>query len=414
MAGRALTNGSTSIPVFTEQMFEGLPRADQRRWAHAYVQGLLTTPGKKSVRRLAATISSSPATSQSLHQFVNASPWDWNPVRAELARWVERQVTPRAWVVDQAVLRKRGEHSCGVHRRFIPSTGRSVTCQVGVGAFLASAGAAVPVDWRLLLPGSWVKDPERRRRARIPADAGLRTAEQHALDLIDTLAEGAGTAPLPVVCSLDPAAGFGVRTLLHGLALRGRDFVVPVPGNLHVMVGRHLRMQRAHGGDGHGLVLAAGSLLGESGGMPAAHTETVTVRGGDGRPMTVVTGFVRLPGQGSTGAHAHRTYRLLAVRPDGERRPAQLWLTSLTHARTESVLALARLLPQAAHAVREMRDGFGLLDFEGRSYPGWHHHMTLVSAAYAYDRLTRPAALPAAPERRLPVPAPERRLLAAV
>ncbi len=26
-------------------------------------------------------------------------------------------------------------------------------------------------------------------------------------------------------------------------------------------------------------------------------------------------------------------------------------------------------------------------DFEGRSFVGWHHHMTLVSAAYAYDSL---------------------------
>ncbi|MEU2282463.1 IS701 family transposase [Streptomyces sp. NPDC013178] len=391
MTGRALTHADSSVPVFTERIFECLPRADQRRWAHAYVQGLLTTPGKKTVRRLAATVSSSPATSQSLHQFVNASPWDWNPVRVELGRWVGQQTAPMAWVVDQAVLRKRGEHSCGVHRRFLPSTGRSVTCQVGIGAFLASAQAAVPVDWRLLLPGSWAKDPERRQRARIPADAGLRTAEQHALDLVDSLAGSAGTAPLPVVCRLDPAAGFGVRTLLHGLALRGRDFVVPVPGNLQVMTGRHLQVQRPHnGGDGYGLVLTASSLLGANGGMPA-RTETVAPRDGRGRHVTVVSSFVRLPGQGSPGAQDHRTYRLLAVRSDGERRPVQLLLTSLIHARLESVLALAQLLPRAGEAVRDMKDDFGLLDFEGRSYPGWHHHMTLVSAAYAYSRFNQPA-----------------------
>ncbi|WP_406011659.1 transposase (plasmid) [Streptomyces sp. NBC_00637] len=394
MAGRALAHTGTSIPVFTERIFEGLPRADQRRWAHAYVQALLTTPGKKSVRRLAETISSSPATSQSLHQFVNASPWDWNPVRTELGRWAEQQAAPMAWVVDQAVLRKRGEHSCGVHRRFLPATGRSVTCQVGIGAFLASTGPTVPVDWRLLLPGSWTRDPERRRRARIPADAALRTAEQHALDLIDSLAQGAGTASLPVVCCLDPATGFGVRTLLHGLALRGRDFVAPVPGNLQVMVGRHLRLQRSQSGDGHGLVLTAGALLGAGGGM-SAHTEMVAPRDGGGRHTTVVSSFVRLPGQGLSGPHAQRTYRLLAFRPEGERRPAQFWLTSLVHARTESVLALARMLPRAGEAVRDMKDGFGLLDFEGRSYPGWHHHMTLASAAYAYSRFHLPAGAPA-------------------
>ena len=32
----------------------------------------------------------------------------------------------------------------------------------------------------------------------------------------------------------------------------------------------------------------------------------------------------------------------------------------------------------------EMADRYGLFDFEGRSFPGWHHHVTLVSAAYLY------------------------------
>ncbi|MFC0110199.1 hypothetical protein ACFFRB_28540 [Kibdelosporangium aridum subsp. largum] len=29
-----------------------------------------------------------------------------------------------------------------------------------------------------------------------------------------------------------------------------------------------------------------------------------------------------------------------------------------------------------------LRDDFGLRHFEGRSYAGWHHHVTLVSAAH--------------------------------
>ncbi|MFD3939112.1 hypothetical protein ACFWSF_09295 [Streptomyces sp. NPDC058611] len=28
-----------------------------------------------------------------------------------------------------------------------------------------------------------------------------------------------------------------------------------------------------------------------------------------------------------------------------------------------------------------------MLDFAGRSFLGWHHHMTMTSAAYAYSRL---------------------------
>ncbi|WP_374684201.1 MULTISPECIES: IS701 family transposase [Streptomyces] len=381
-----MTEARASLPVFAERIFEGLPRADQRRWAQTYVEGLLATPGKKSVRKLAAAVSAAPAASQSLHQFVNASPWEWTPVRAELSRWVEQQTTPRAWVINQAVLRKRGEHSCGVHRRFMAATGRSVTCQVGVGLFLSSAAGAVPVDWRLLLPGSWARDEDRRRRTRIPDEVGPRSIELHALDLVDALAEAGRAAPLPVVADLDSTSPAAVSALVAGLAQRGRDFVVAVPPTLQVMVGRHLRVHRPHGGDGQNMVLAARGLFAFDAGT-LTRMESVPSPDGRGRHVTVMSSFVRLPAPGA-GDGAQRTYRLFAVRPENGRRPVQLWLSSLTHTRMDALLGLTRLPAAAEDTVRELSDDFGLLDFEGRSYPGWHHHMTLVSAAYAYHRLT--------------------------
>lgn len=384
MVMHAFMNSGVSMPVFAERIFECLPRTDQRRWAQMYVQGLLTTPGKKTVRRLAAHVSDSPTASQSLHQFVNASPWDWAPVRSELARWTEQEIVPRAWLLDLAVLRKRGEHSCGVHRRFVPSTGRSVTCQVGVGGFLATDEAAVPVDWRLLLPGSWAKDPERRQRTKIPADAGHRSLEQHALDVVDTMADASRTAPVPIVADLGESTGAG--SLVRGLSQRGRDFVVSVPGSLQIMAGRHLRLQRPNMGEGQGLLLTARSLF-EFDAAGLTRTETVGPWGGvPGRHNTVMSSFVRLPdpAAAAAGSQVHRSYRLYAVRSERGRQPVKLWLTNLTQARAEEVLELTRLLDRSAHTVRELESDFGLLDFEGRSFPGWHHHMTLVSAAYAY------------------------------
>jgi hypothetical protein len=363
------------------------------------VQGLLTTSGKKSVKRLAETISSSPATSQSLHQFVNASPWDWRPVREELTRWTEQQMTPRALVIGQAVLRKRGEHSCGVHRRFLASTGRSVTCQVGIGAFVSAPHRALPVDWRLLLPGSWAKDPERRLRTRIPAEVGPCSVEQHALDLVDTFTDVSRTVPLPVVADLETLGITSTSALVHGLALRGRDFLVAVPDSLKVVVGRHLRVQHSQGPGGPGLVLPAGSLFEfDAGTLP--RLETISPRDGRGRHATIMSIHVRLPQQGPSGERVHRTYRLFAVRPENGRRPLRLWLTSLTHARMDSVVALTETPNRAEDAVREMGEELGLLDFEGRSFLGWHHHMTLVSAAYGYSRFHR-TPVPAGGEERM-------------
>ncbi|MFI8370359.1 IS701 family transposase [Streptomyces sp. NPDC085466] len=367
----------------TEQVFGPLVRADQRAWAWRYLRALLTTPGKKSVRRLAASVSASPTAAPAMHQFVNVSPWDWTPVREELVRWTERRLAPQAWVVDLAVLPKRGEHSCGVHRRFVAAAGRVVTCQVGVGAFLATTADAVPVDWRLQLPGAWGKDPHRRRRARIPHDVGFRPPEQHALDLVDALAGASRAAPVPVVADLGatPRAG----SLVRGLAARNRDFVLAVPDGLRVRATRSAARPPHPRGEAYGPVHTARGVLGGHLHGPL-RTEEAVRTGGRAYRAAVATALVHPVDRPSPGK-PHRAYRLFTVRTEEGPAPSQLWLTSMTHARTESLLALTRLPARTRQTTRRLEEDLGLLDFEGRSYPGWHHHMTLVSAAYALHRL---------------------------
>lgn len=381
MVTNASTDARYSIPAYADQLFEHLPRADQRKWARAYLEALLITQGKKTVRRLAASVSDSPTASQSLHQFVNASPWDWMPVRQEIARWAETRLTPQAWLLDFAVIRKRGEHSCGVHRRFDPATGRSATCQVGVGAFLATVDAAVPVDWRLLLPGSWANDPQRRLRARIPDDLGPQPIEEHTLALTDFLMGNSRSAPGPVVADL--ATVPGAHTLVRGLATRNRDFVIAVPAGFKVVLGRHLHIQNPSDANDRGLALAARSLFEFDSGL----TRAETVEAADAHMQRLEVKSLRVYLPDTHPSFPPRTYSLFTVAAENSRRPVQMWLTSLTHARAAEVVALTRLLARSQEAVRRMESDFGLLDFEGRSYPGWHHHMTLVSAAYAYSRI---------------------------
>ncbi|MFH9611342.1 IS701 family transposase [Streptomyces sp. NPDC017448] len=374
------------LPAFVDQLFEDLPRADQRKWARAHIEALMRTRGKKTVRRLAASVSTSPTAPQALHQFVNASPWDWMPVRREMAHWAETRLAPRAWLLDFAVIRKRGEHSCGVHRRFDPATGRSATCQVGVGAFLATAEEALPVHWRLLLPGAWANDPRRRLRVRIPDDVGSQPVEDHALALTDFLMDNSRTAPVPVVADLATAPG--AHTLVRGLAVRNRDFVIAVPAGFKVVLGRHLHLQNPTDAGDRGLALAARSLFEFDSGL--TRTETLDATDACRQRLTVTSARVYLPD--THPSFPPRTYCLFTLAAENSRRPAQMWLTSLTHARAAELAALTRLLSRSQEAVRRMESDFGLLDFEGRSYPGWHHHMTLVSAAYAYHRVGHLAA----------------------
>ncbi|MFI2780001.1 transposase [Streptomyces sp. ALB3] len=49
----------------------------------------------------------------------------------------------------------------------------------------------------------------------------------------------------------------------------------------------------------------------------------------------------------------------------------------------------AKLRWRIEHDYREMKQALGLAHFEGRTWPGWHHHVTLVSVAHAFCTLQR-------------------------
>ena len=52
-------------------------------------------------------------------------------------------------------------------------------------------------------------------------------------------------------------------------------------------------------------------------------------------------------------------------------------------------MGLAKLRWRVEHDYRELKDALGLDHFEGRSFNGWHHHVTLVSVAHAFVTLER-------------------------
>ncbi|MFI1681262.1 IS701 family transposase [Streptomyces sp. NPDC020607] len=381
-----------SITSYAETVFGHLRRADQRRWAAAYVLGLLTTPGRKSVRRLAAQLHAGPTAAQSLHQFANASPWEWNPARHELLRLAEHRTRVRAWTVGVAVLPKRGSHSCGVHQRFERATGRTVNCQMGIGLFLSSDTAHIPVDWRLRLPKEWDEDEELRARTRIPDTVRHCSPTEHVLHLVDSLTPHTGREPVPVVAdtSHHPTSGAYLAT---ELTARGRHSVIAVPHGLRVVP----EGQRAAAPGAPDGVLTAGrilQLLSPKGAVSAA----VDFRDGTPRADRLVSALVRLPGRRGVSP---AVYRVFARRRPGSPGVGRIWLTSLVGPRLHDLLPLVQAQSGTAAALADLTENYGLRDFEGRSFPGWHHHMTLASAAYAYRRLVAEDAADRWQQRRI-------------
>jgi SRSO17 transposase len=78
--------------------------------------------------------------------------------------------------------------------------------------------------------------------------------------------------------------------------------------------------------------------------------------------------------------------QLLIEWPTSTEAPITYWLASLG----DEALGLRRFVRFAkgrwriAQDCRELADELGLDHFEGRAWPGWHHHITLASMAYAF------------------------------
>ncbi len=366
--------GEAAVSRFAEQVFAHLSRTDQRRWARAYLHGLLAAPGRKSLANMAASLATGPTAataSLSLQQFVNGSPWDWRPARRVLADLAVAHRPVRAWTATLAVIPKRGDQAVGVHRRFVAETGRTVKCQAAPGLFVATDRDAVPVDWSLLLDPSWTEDPQRRARARIPEDVAPAPAGEALLGMVDRLAAHHPVAPLVgdltvVDEPLRLAGALTRRSVPYLLEVRGGQAVRPV---LQATTGRHGRVHQG--------TVPAESLF------PRRRART------PGTPRPALRGAPVLP-PGPAAAPGAPVHRLWAHgegtgEGDGSEGSRRYWLTNLVED-APGVLALLDAAATTRNTVDRLGSDFGLLDFSGRSFTGWHHHMTLVSAAYALDR----------------------------
>lgn len=364
------------VATFSQTLFSSLPRADQRRWADLYLRGLMCLEGKKSIRRIAESLPY-PVAVQSLQQFLNQSPWDWAPIGRALHDFVARQAPPSALSVGVVHIPKRGSHSIGVRRRFVKEADRLVNAQTGVGLFLTSARTSIPVCWRIVLDGDWSADRQLRQKAAVPWQYHVDSVSRAVLDILDEYGReyGRGHRDRRAAVLADLRGAPDLPQLVAGLSHRDREFVVEVDGTLPI------RLAGASGGRSRtdpppALVR---SLCDDAG-----HRYPVLPVPGDGeRSLPAMTALVQLPDV----AGPVRTFRVIAQRPvaGGEGR---YWVTNvLDQQRWGDAAALITLHSRHTAELRDFRDGFGVGDFQGRSFMGWNHHMTLASAAFAGSRL---------------------------
>ncbi|MFF3322712.1 IS701 family transposase [Streptomyces sp. NPDC002889] len=359
---------------FLAALFSSLSRRDQRERGEQYVRGLLVAQGRKSVRNIAASLGI-PEEEQRLHHFIAVSTWDWEPVRAALADFLERTSPPQAWVIQSMLIPKVGEHTVGVDRWFDQRYGQTVVGQRAYGAWYASDRLSVPVNWKLFLPSRWAYDRDLRNRAEIPDKVAGQPLEECAATVVLDAAAAWNTRPRPVLMDLRDSngwramsrfasAGFPVLARIdRGARLVVEDPLLPGAGGAAMPAARILDAVKA---------LRHPVEWADPSGAPSI------------RASLVASVRVRTP-ESSPGAR--RTLLLLGEWHTPDRAPAQVWITDLTKVPSSSLLRLTKLTRRVARDFSRGGDEVGLRDFVGRSFRGWHRHMTLASAAHTMAAL---------------------------
>jgi SRSO17 transposase len=387
------------LEAFAEDIFASLPRTDQRARGQCYLRGLLLDGRRKSIEPMAQRLGE--VHYQALHHFVfvAASPWDWRPVRRRLAEAMTAALSPTAWVVDDTGFPKDGSCSVGVQRQYSGTLGKTANCQLGVSVNAVTEHASCPLDWRLFLPERWDEDLMAPRRAacRLPEQVHHRPKWQLVLDMLDELA---GWQLSPPVLLAD--SGYGeVGEFRGGLDDRQVPYVVEVRSDTSAYLEQVRPTIAAHKGRGRRprpryrdqpsslkqLAIAAGQQ---------ACVELIWRRGSRGLQRGR---FLRLRVR-PAGVTPRRLARqdggelpvrwLLVEWPVGKPEPTKYWLASLPEATPlVELVGLARLRWRVEQDYRELKGALGLDHFEGRGWPGWHHHVTLVSVAHAFLTLER-------------------------
>lgn len=378
-------------------LFPALNRSQQRHWGLVFVRGFLLDGDRKSAGAMAERLPD--GNEQAMQQFLTDSVWEFRDVRRRIAQQMEPWLPDdeAVWVHDETGFPKKGEHSVGVARQYCGTLGKTGNCQVAVSMHLATPVGSLPLDFELYLPEVWVDDLERCQKTRVPEDRMVCKAKwELALEMTD---RALSWELLPRIVIADLAYG-SVTAYREGLAERRLQYVVGIRSDVGVWVGEvpdqpPPQWERKSGRPRSRWNYAEHrplSVLQAAKNLPKDSWQDITWREGTQGPKTSRFAAIRVCA--SHGYHEGKPPRpaewLIAQWPESEPAPTDFWLADLSEATPlEKLVRLAKSRWHIEQDYQQLKDELGLDHFEGRTWVGWHRHVTLVMLAFSFLLLER-------------------------
>jgi SRSO17 transposase len=370
------TEGVDRFAKYLNELTSVIGHADRRNPLHDYCLGLLAADGRKSVEPMAAV--TAPASVSVQHQkmlhFVANSPWPDEPVLAKVREMVvpeiERHGPIKVWIIDDTSFPKQGRHSVGVNHQYCGQLGKQANCQVAVTLSIANHHASLPIAYRLYLPKEWAEDAERRNKARVPEEIEFKTKPQIALEQV----RNACAAGVPRGVVLDDSSYGSNAALRAGVSELGLCYVVGIIPTIKVQALK----RRGKLGDRKSAKQLALSL-------PKRAWRTITWREGTNNVLSSRFARIQVRTAPIRRAAERPEETLLIEWPEGEAEPTKYWLSTVDkNISLRGLVDIAKMRWRVERDYQELKQEVGLGHFEGRSWPGFHHHGTLCIAVYGF------------------------------
>lgn len=365
---------------FSDLWETGVRSASTRANARSYLLGLLLPGDRKSMEPIAERLPDT--TVDRIQNFLTDSPWDADLLQTRLIEVMARRFAAPSGCLslDDTGFPKQGNASVGVGRQWCGALGKNANCQVGVSLYYVLPASQRHADLvgfscgiRLYLPERWCASSSRRDKARIPSTVEFAEKWRIGLALIDRVRR----LDVPHGAVLADADYGRSAELRAALRERGEAYALGV-------MPHHLSVRPL--GTGAHRPMSAENLART---LPTRAWRRVAWGEGTQGPLVMEMARVRVevwhqgPVRGNRHPLAPTDERgwLVFERRSNETKAYLLWgLDGLSLRQQARVIRTRWPIEQG---YQQMKEELGLDHFEGRTWLGWHHHVTMVSLAHA-------------------------------
>jgi SRSO17 transposase len=290
-------------------------------------------------------------------------------------------------IFDSTTFQKQGRHSVGVGRQYSGLQGQIINCQKVVTAAFWTGTQAYFIGAALYLPEEWLTD-DARATARIPAVVRFQQRWRQALTLLRQ-ARASGLRVTGVLADAEFGDTRMFRNMLHRLRL---PYAVGVSSHLTGFAGRPALERRPRWKRPR---IAGGITARPIADLVAAaqvswHRIRWRNRVG-GRSHAVTCAAIRVtPAIDQRHPFLAPELWLLAERDIGSRSKTRFFYINLPS--TTPLHQLVRFAHQRwaiEQQYQQLKTELGLDHFEGRTFPGWQHHVVLTAITYNFLQTER-------------------------